>query len=121
MDFHDDRFLVLGVTGVVLRDLISTVKDAFETLEATVAHTQDEAMHLLEQGQQLKYAFLNLSPETLMNSELVRLCEKLGAKIVLLGTDAEDAVENSPHPVLVRPFATHDILRVLEGANCNDA
>lgn len=114
MSAADSRFLVMGLKGLVRRDLIGTMLDTFPTLAVTSAADVSDALSHIKQTSGWQYAFLNLGPDAFIASELYPLLTALGTKVVLLGSAAEDAVTKSPFPVLVRPFISDDIFRVLK-------
>ena len=109
----DSRFMVMGLNGPVLRDLVGTMKDGFPGLEASTANTEAEAVEQIEQTKCWKYAFLDIAPAAFAASQLSNLFDALGTKVVLLGNAAEDAAQCSPYPVLVRPFTANDIINLL--------
>ena len=114
MGAADSRFLVLGLTGLVLRDVIGTMKDRFPSLEASTFASVGEAVAQISKTSGWRYAFLNLAPDAFVASELSKLFETLGTKVILLGDAAEDAAAQSPYPVLIRPFMADDIFRLLD-------
>ena len=107
------RFMVLGLTGLVLRDLIDTMKSNFPALEVSIAANEVEAAAQIAEASAWKYAFLNLGAEALIACELPKLFVERGAKVVLLGSAAEDVAADCCYPVLIRPYMADDILRML--------
>ncbi len=114
MTVIDSKFMVMGLNGLVLRDLVGMMKDAFPTLEAITAGNEADALAQLAGSKGWKYAFLDLGPDAFVASELSKILDALGTKIILLGNAAEDAEKASTFPVLVRPFFAGDILRLLK-------
>lgn len=110
----ESRFLVLGLTGLVLRDIIGTLSDRFPTLQAHIAEDEADALAQVKQASGWQYAFLNLGPDLFVASELSLLLSQAGAKIVLMGSEAEDAAAQSAHTVLIRPFTADDVLQALK-------
>ncbi|MGB3246209.1 MAG: hypothetical protein WBB25_16865 [Sulfitobacter sp.] len=114
MNAADSRFLVMGLTGLVLRDLLETMQDRFPGLEPNTVTNEDEATTRVSQTSGWKYAFLNLGPDDFSKSNLAKLFEAVGTRVVLFGEAAEEAATNSAYPVLVRPFMPDDVFRLLD-------
>lgn len=113
MTAADCRLMVMGLTGIVLHDLIGVMEESIANLHVSTAKTEADAIAQLAEAQSWTYAFLNLGPNAFKESALSKILSDLGAKVILLGNTAEDAAETSPYPVLVRPFIADDILRIL--------
>lgn len=114
MSAPDSRFLVMGLTGLVLRDLVETIKERFPALDARTVASEVEAVVEVTRDSGWKYAFLNLGPDAFVASELSNLFNALGTKVILFGNVAEEAAAESPYPVLIRPFIADDIWRILD-------
>lgn len=116
MDAKTSRYLVMGLTGLALHDLVGTMKAGFPTLEASAADDEADAVALVAQTGGWQFAFLNLGPIAYVASELSSLLDALGTHVILLGNAAEDESANCSYPVLMRPYSSDDVLRLLRQA-----
>lgn len=108
------RYMVLGLNGVVLHDIVGTLEEGYPGLHPCAVTTEAEAIAHVAQAANWKFAFLNLGPMAYARSELFKMFTALGTQVVLLGAAAEEAAASCSYPVLRRPFTSDDILRALE-------
>lgn len=113
MTIENNRFLVMGLNGLVQCDLIGAIKERFPGFASVTVDTEGEAIEATRQGKGWEFAFLNLGPDAFATSDLAKALAELKTKVILMGSAAEDAAADSPFPVLVRPFTGEDILRLL--------
>jgi hypothetical protein len=113
MATNENRFLVMGLSGLVQYDLIGAIKERFPGVDPITVTSEVEAIEATKQTTGWKFAFLNLGPEAFAASDLAALLATVKTKVILLGNAAEDAAGDSPFPVLMRPFTGADILRLL--------
>jgi hypothetical protein len=114
-----NRYLVMGLNGLVLRDLLETMSEGFPALQPVTVPTVDDAVKEVSKASGWRFAFLNLGPDAFIASELAMLFKNLDTRIVLLGNAAEDAACTSTYPVLMRPFSSEDILALLGKETCH--
>lgn len=107
------RFMIMGLTGLVLNDLVGAIGEKCPTLSACIATDEADAITQIGRASDWRYVILNMGPDALAASPLWNLLGSAGAHIVLMGNEAEDACEKSPCPVLIRPFAAQDIFAAL--------
>lgn len=112
------HYLVTGLKGLVLRDIIGIMEIACPRLNALAADTVPDALALLKDAQSVRIAFVSLGPDTFLQDGLSTVLGHLGTKVILMGEDAENAVSRSSFPVLERPFFEDDILKLL-GLPCD--
>ncbi|MDU9004523.1 hypothetical protein [Sedimentitalea todarodis] len=113
MDVTTGRFLLMGLTGLTLHDLVGTMKEGFPTLEASSVEDEAGAVAVVDQAGDWKYAFLNMGPGAFLASELSDAFARLGTRVILLGNAAEDESAECPYPVLMRPYSSEDVFRLL--------
>lgn len=107
------QFLVMGLNGLILQDVLGTISDAFPAWRPCTAGDEAAAIEQVLAVSDWRCAFLNMGPDELAASRLLGLLKSAGAQIVLMGSAAEDAGSDSPYPVLMRPFMAEDVLSAL--------
>ena len=109
-----NNYLIVGLRGIVLADIIDTVRNAFPDFHVITADTLMDASAIVAQLGSVPFAFLNVDPDEFIRTELAIALTRLETRIVLMGDAAEEKVKTSPFPVLDRPFAEDDVIRILK-------
>lgn len=107
-------YLTVGLTGVVMRDIVGLMKEAMPGLVQISADTLSEAASRIGGAQPLPVAFMHLPPDEFVASELWPLLDALRTRAVLMGSAAEEAAEDSRFSVLMRPFGEDDLLKIVK-------
>ncbi|WP_458792819.1 hypothetical protein [Yoonia sp. MH D7] len=108
------NYLIVGLKGLVLVDVIGIIEDAFPGLGAITVQTAQEAAELVTTLKSVRFAFLNVDPDDFIQTELAGILSDLGTRIVLMGKAAEEKAGALPYDVLDRPFAGPDVIRILK-------
>ncbi len=114
MSDTDESYLIVGLKGLVLFDVIGIIAEIFPGLGAVTAQSPIEATELAAKLKSVRFAFLNVDPDEFVRTELASLLSGLGTRIVMMGLAAEEKAADLPYDVLDRPFADADIIRILK-------
>ena len=110
----NETYLIVGLQGLVLLDVVGIIEEAFPGFRAVTAGSDAEAVALAAMLKSIRFAFLNVDPDAFVRTELAGILTRLGTRIVMMGQVAEEKAAHFPFDVLDRPFFEHDILRILK-------
>jgi len=121
MDVHgsmnNEVYVLMLRDSFVLKDLEDTVRDYAPGAVILTASEWDEALALIEGLDRLSIAFVEAGAEAVAAAQIDARVAAMGGRIVLLGDEAEDEWEAdsqaSRWPVLLRPFSTQTVERLL--------
>lgn len=114
MSDDDENYLIVGLRGLVLFDVLGIIEEAFPGLRAVTADSDVEAVAHAATLKSIPFAFINGDPDEFVRTELASLLSRLGTRIVMMGRDAEEKAAQLPFDVLDRPFVDKDILHILK-------
>lgn len=106
-------YLIVLRHVVVAQDIALTIAEFDPAARVLVARNGDEALSLLEGVERLPLAFLGKGPSEFRGSPIAAALSRRGARVVLMGEEAEARGEAEGFAVLVRPFTTDAILACL--------
>ncbi|MCA0963509.1 hypothetical protein [Salipiger bermudensis] len=106
-------FFVAVTDQLVGIDISTILRDAHPDAVVITAPDREAALALLEEGPAPKIAVVSLSPKEAVSSPLGQKLRDLGARIVLMGHEAELHGEADGFEVLHRPFRTRDLLALI--------
>ena len=107
-------YLIVLRHVVVAQDIALTVAEFDPSARILVARSGEEAIPLLDGVDRLPLAFLGKGPSEFRASPIAGELEARGARVVLMGEEAEAQGEAEGFEVLVRPFTTEAILARLD-------
>lgn len=114
MSDANENYLIVGLKGLILSDVIGIIKEAFPDFGVITAQSMIEAAEITAKLQSVPFAFLNVDPDEFVRAELAGLLSNLGTRIVMMGNAAEEKATDLPFNVLDRPFAQADVIRILK-------
>ncbi len=103
-------FLLFGKDPFAVDDLSRTIAEQHPTSRIVASFSVEEALSLIETMPEISMAFIHLAPEQVAVSPLGQALASRGARIVLMGDDAEERGQAAGFDVLVRPFNTADVI-----------
>ncbi len=111
-------YLITGIKGLVLHDIVGALDDARpELCHISSTDLHDAAAHIPGDGP-IKFAFVEADPDEFRDSQLSELLQQQKTKVFLTGRRAEESLTPGPYAVLHRPFTAQDILAQLEPETC---
>ncbi len=106
-------FLVAVNDPLVALDITTILGEAHPGARIATAEDRPSAQALLAQMPRLALAVVSLSPKDASNSDFGQALRRTGARLVLMGLDAEEHGEADGYEVLHRPFRTEDLLALI--------
>ncbi|MBR9890797.1 hypothetical protein GYB14_03810 [bacterium] len=106
-------FLVAVTDQLVGIDIAAILRDAHPDAVVVTAPDREAALVSLQEGSAPSLAVVSLSPQEAVSSPLIEALRALGARIVLMGHEAELHGEADGFEVLHRPFRTIDLLALI--------
>ncbi len=107
-------FLVAVSDQLVGIDIAAILRDAHPDAVVVAAPDREAALLSLRESPAPTLAVVSLSPQEAVSSPLGQALRDIGARIVLMGHEAELHGEADGFEVLHRPFRTIDLLALLE-------
>lgn len=107
-------YLIVLRHVVVAQDIALTVAEFDPSARILVARNGEEAIPMLDGVDHLPIAFLGKGPSEFRASPIAAELAARGARVVLMGEEAEARGEAEGFEVLVRPFTTDAILARLD-------
>ena len=108
-------YLVVMGDYLVAQDLAESIEYYDPSADVIVRHTLHEAVEAVELAEQIVVAFVAEAPGRYLASPIAGLLSKRGARIVLIGDEAEAQGESGGWQVLFRPFSMSVVLALLVG------
>lgn len=106
-------FLVAVTDQLVGTDIAAILRDAHPDAVVITAPDREAALSSVRDGVVPSVAVVSLSPQEALCSPLGQALRAIGARIVLMGHEAEMHGEADGFEVLHRPFRTIDLLSLL--------
>ena len=107
-------YLILVQPPLVSMDIALTLADYSPGAKIITARTAREAQQAVSCQHSLVAAFLGMGPMAYANGDLAPVIRALGAEVILIGEDAEDAGPGPEWSVLERPFTSDGVIAALE-------
>ena len=107
-------FLIVLKQVVVAQDIALTLSDLNPAAQVVVASSHSEALAALAAVSSVALAIVNDGPQSFPHSDLCHAITLRGGRVVLVGTEAEDAGEAAGWQVLHRPFTSDAVLALLK-------
>ena len=106
---------------LVALDITLTLADHAPQALVLQVRSVSEAMEAIRGFAKVAVAFLGFGPEEKGVSDLVNAVTSRGGRVVLVGTNAEEAPLHPGWPVLIGPFSTADLLAQLDSFSAPEA
>jgi hypothetical protein len=103
-------YLIVLRHVLVAQDIAMTIAEHDPSARVIVAATGAEAVQALDGPGPVAVAFVGKGPEAFRASPLAPALTERGARVVLMGEEAERDGEAQGFAVLTRPFSTGNIL-----------
>ncbi|MDO6586380.1 hypothetical protein Q4543_12730 [Salipiger sp. 1_MG-2023] len=107
-------FLVCISDAFVAEDITGILLEAYPSARVENARSRDDALDRLAGLSGPVVAFVFMPPEAVSSTPLGQALTRVGARLVLMGNDAEERGENAGFRVLQRPFRAADLLALIE-------
>ena len=109
-------YLVVMGDYLVAQDLAESIAYYDPTAEVILRHTVDEGAQALEFVEHIEVAFVGDAPQRFAASPFAKSLMQRGARVVLIGDEAEAQGDQAGWRVLQRPFSMSLVLAHLVGA-----
>lgn len=116
----EPAYLIVQRQMLVAMDLVAAIEEFDPTASVITAASCAEALPAIHRLPRIAVAFVDRGPRAFADSALAREVAERGGRVVLMGSEAEDAADSAGeplgYPVLERPFSGDHVAGHLAGA-----